>query len=154
MDHGGFINYRAAAEVDEDGGFPHGGEFACADQAARFMVQRSGNDDVVTAGNHFDEPIWAVDLVHERIQLATWGKMALDGKDPHTHWADAGRNGAADVAVSDDAHSPAGNHFDIEGLPHSGELTTNHAAKILGKIQDCGERKFAEGRAENAFAVR
>src|SRR5256885_16672478 len=60
MDHCRFVDDRAAADVDHDGGILHGCEFARADQAARFGVQRRGYEDVVTARHHLKEPSWTV----------------------------------------------------------------------------------------------
>src|SRR5712675_1267669 len=79
--------------------------------------------------------------------------MSLYGEDVHAHGADSGGDRATDVTVSNDTYRLAGNREHIERLPLAGHLVANHAAKIFSEIEDCGEREFAERRAENAAAV-
>src|SRR5712675_3054287 len=79
--------------------------------------------------------------------------MSLYGEDVHAHGADSGGDRATDVTVSNDTYRLAGNREHIERLPLTGHLIANHAAKIFGEIEDCGESELAERRAENAAAV-
>src|SRR5882757_8387817 len=79
--------------------------------------------------------------------------MALDGEGVHAHSPNSGGNCATDITVSDDSYGLARDWQDVERLPAGSHLITNHAAKIFGEVEDCGESKFAERRAENAAAV-
>src|SRR6266404_3150534 len=79
--------------------------------------------------------------------------MSLYGEDVHAHGADSGGDRSTDVSVSNDTYRLAGNREHIERLPLAGHLIADHATKIFGEVEDCGESKFAERRAENAAAV-
>src|SRR6266850_6315217 len=79
--------------------------------------------------------------------------MSLYGEDVHAHGADSGGNRAADIAVSDDSYGLARDWQDVERLPARSHLVANHAPKIFGEVEDCGESEFAERWAENAAAV-
>src|SRR4029077_5674392 len=79
--------------------------------------------------------------------------MALEREDLHTHCADSCSNRATDVAVSDDADGLAGNGQHVKRLPEASDLAANHAAEILGEIEDGAECKLSERGAEHAAPV-
>src|SRR5882757_7581544 len=153
VDHGALVDYGAAAYVDDYGGGFHGGEFGFVDQADCFGVERRGHDHVVALRQHCEALIRVVNTLRKWIGIILRWRMALDGEDVHAHGADSGGDRATDVTVSNDTYRLAGNREHIERLPLTGHLIANHAAKIFGEIEDYGESKLAERRAENAAAV-
>src|SRR5207302_11429864 len=99
---------------------------------------------VVTLRQHGETLIWAVDALGKPVGIILPWCMAFDGEDVHAHGADSGGDRATDISVSDDAHRLAGNGQNVERLPLARHLITNHAAKIFGEVEDCGESKLAE----------
>ena len=79
--------------------------------------------------------------------------MAFYRQNTHAHRTHPGRHRPADIAVAQNADGLAGNFDDIERLPATRLLVAIHAAEILGKVQDRGQRKFAQRLAEDAASV-
>src|SRR5712671_763638 len=79
--------------------------------------------------------------------------MSLYGEDVHAHGADSGGDRAADITVSDDSYGLARDWQDVERLPTGSHLVANHAAKIFGEVEDCGESKFSERRTKDAASI-
>ena len=81
------------------------------------------------------------------------GRMALEGENPHAHGVHAAGDGAAYVAIADDADSLAGDFFNVELFPSARLLVTEHAPKILGEVENGSQGKLAEGLRKDAGAI-
>ena len=79
--------------------------------------------------------------------------MTLERQNMHAHGVNAAGDGTADVAVAHDADGLAGDLFHIELFPAARFLVAEHAAKILGKVENRGESEFAQRRREDAATV-
>ena len=73
LHEGGFLDYGAAAHVDDHGGGFHGGEFGRPQHAAGVFGERSGGHDVVAALDHFDAVVGGVDLLDQGIHVVERG---------------------------------------------------------------------------------
>ena len=65
----------------------------------------------------------------------------------------AAGDGAADVAVADDANGLAGNLFHVELFPAARLLIAEHAAEIFGKVKNRGESELAQRWREDSASV-
>src|SRR5258706_13683807 len=76
--------------------------------------------------------------------------MPLDREDVHSQRPDSGSNSAADITVPDNTDRLTRNGQQIKLLPYARHLVANHTAKSLGDVEDRGESKLSDRRAEDA----
>src|SRR5262249_46329812 len=134
LDHRSLVDNRGACDRNDDCFGFHAGEGSGADHALRFRRKWRGDYDIVALGQHFGETVGAVDPVDERVDVVERRAVTFDGEDPHSHGADPGGDGAADVAVADNPDRLAGNLRDVELLPAAGLLIPDHAPEVLGEV--------------------
>src|SRR5271156_2541199 len=65
----------------------------------------------------------------------------------------AGRYGAAYIAIAHNTDSLPGDLFYVELLPHARYLVADHAPKILGEVENRRKREFCQRQAEDPTPV-
>src|SRR5215471_16628137 len=81
------------------------------------------------------------------------GGVTAHGENFHTHRTHAFGDFMADVPIADYAKGLACTKCHVEFFPAASHLVADHAAKILGEIENSAEYKLAEGRTEDADTV-
>ena len=71
--------------------------------------------------------------------------MPFDGENRHPQRPHASGDRAADIAVSNDSNRLARDGHHVKSFPHASHLIADHAAEVLGEIQDCAEHKLGQG---------
>ena len=151
LDKGRFRDYGAAADIDDDCGGLHGGQFFFADEAAGVFGERGGGYYVVADCHHGGAVFEGVELVDDGVR-GEFG-AAAEGYDFHAQGVGALGGGAADFAVAYDAEGAAVDLLYVELFPDGGFLIADHAAEVLGEEEHGGYGEFAEGAFEDAASV-
>ncbi len=114
--------------------------------------ERRGYGDVIALGQHFVELFVAVEAIDILIPGAR-RNVAAQRENAHAHRFGAPGDGAADIAVPDNAHGLLADLCDVEHVPVMRGLRTQHTGKILGEVERACHDEFAQRLAERAAAV-
>src|ERR1039457_5195872 len=140
--HRRLVDHRSSANVDDHRIRLHGRKGSIADHVARLSRQRRRHHYVVALSKQLREFVRLIKLADERVGRRRCVPVQRENKHPHRVYPAC--NCPANVAITHDSDSLAGNLFHQKLLPAARLLVAKHAPKILREIENYSERKLAE----------